>query len=491
MKEIKVLAIDLGASGGRGIVGTYDGKRITLKENHRFANEPVMVNGRFTWDILRIYHEVKTSIRKAVLAGEDIKTIGIDTWGVDYAFLDKHGRMMANPTHYRDTRTDGICDYVKDHVSLEDIYNETGIQSLDLNTIYQFAAEKRDNPEIFEQADKILFIPDLLNYFLTGVAKTEYTIASTGAILNAETRKYAFDILSKLGIPERLFEEIVEPGYNMGKLLPELREELLGIDADVVKVASHDTASAVLAVPAKGEDFVYISSGTWSLMGMELKAPLINDKTRELNYTNEGGVNGTIRFLKNIMGLWISQESRRQWTREGKEYGYDDIARMMQEAKPLASIINPDDKLFATPGNMPERIREYCRRTGQYVPQTPGEISRCVLESLALRYRYTVNDLETLSGKKINTINIVGGGTQNKLLCQVTSDACGVPAVAGPIEATAIGNILVQLMSLGEIKTIEQGREIVRNSFDTVTYHPDPDREKWDRAFAKFCELVK
>ena len=486
-----MLAIDLGASSGRGIVGSFDGKKIELKENHRFTNDPVMVNGRFTWDIIRIFHEIKNSIRNTHLDGDNVKTIGIDTWGVDYGFIDRHGRMIGNPTHYRDVRTDGICDYVNKLVSLDKIYGSTGIQSLNFNTIYQLAAEKRDNPEIFGIAEKLLFIPDLLGYFLTGKAKTEYTIASTGAVLNAESRKYAFDLLDSLGVPQSIFTEIVEPGYNLGKLLPDVKEEVGGVDADIVKVASHDTASAVLAVPAKSDDFVYISSGTWSLMGMELKAPLINEKTRALNYTNEGGVDGTIRFLKNIMGLWILQESRRQWKREGKEYSFSELAILAKEAKPLQSIIDPDDQLFATQGNMPRRIAEYCQKTGQHVPQSVGETVRCILDSLALRYRYTVNDLSVLSGKNVKAINIVGGGTQDKLLCQITADACGVPVCAGPVEATAIGNIMTQLMSLGEVKDLKEAREIVSASFETVSYTPSGDGAMWDEAFAKFCELSK
>ena len=491
MKDLKMLAIDLGASSGRGIVGSFDGKKIELKENHRFTNDPVMVNGRFTWDIIRIFHEIKNSIRNTHLDGDNVKTIGIDTWGVDYGFIDRHGRMIGNPTHYRDVRTDGICDYVNKLVSLDKIYGSTGIQSLNFNTIYQLAAEKRDNPEIFDIAEKLLFIPDLLGYFLTGKAKTEYTIASTGAVLNAESRKYAFDLLDSLGVPQSIFTEIVEPGYNLGKLLPDVKEEVGGVDADIVKVASHDTASAVLAVPAKSDDFVYISSGTWSLMGMELKAPLINEKTRALNYTNEGGVDGTIRFLKNIMGLWILQESRRQWKREGKEYSFSELAILAKEAKPLQSIIDPDDQLFATQGNMPRRIAEYCQKTGQHVPQSVGETVRCILDSLALRYRYTVKDLSVLSGKTVKAINIVGGGTQDKLLCQITADACGVPVCAGPVEATAIGNIMTQLMSLGEVKDLKEAREIVSASFETVSYTPSGDSAMWDEAFAKFCELSK
>ncbi len=492
MKTLKMLAIDLGASSGRGIVGSFDGKKLDLVENHRFANEPVNVAGRFTWDILRIFHEIKNSIRQTVLDKDNVKSVGIDTWGVDYGFIDKHGRLLSNPTHYRDTRTDGITDYVSKFVPIDDIYAVTGTQTIDFNTIFQLASELRDNPELVEIADKMLFIPDLLDYFLTGKASTEYTVASTGELLDAAKRDYAWEIIDKLGIPRRLFCEIVQPASYVGKLLPQIIEEVGQTDLDVVKVAAHDTASAVLAVPAKSDKFIYISSGTWSLMGTELKEPLINADTCRLNYTNEGGAENTIRFLKNIMGLWILQESRRQWKREGKDYSFGDLAVMAKSAAPYRSIINPDDKLFATPGNMPKRIAEYCQKTGQPVPQSEGEFVRCILDSLSMRYRATVENIAELTGDKATAINIVGGGTQDKLLCQLTADACGLDVVAGPVEATAIGNICVQAIAAGELANMKEAREVVADSFDVEYYSPNQSvKTAVDEAYGKFCALTK
>ncbi len=491
MKNLKMLAIDLGASSGRGIVGSFDGKKLELVENHRFANEPVNVAGRFTWDILRIFHEIKTSIRQTVLDGDNVKSMGIDTWGVDYGLIDKHGRLLSNPTHYRDTRTDRITEYVKDFVSIEEIYATTGMQTIDFNTIFQLAAEIRDNPDVFALADKMLFIPDLLDYFLTGKASTEYTVASTGAILNANTREYAWSLIDKLNIPKSLFCDIVQPAATVGKLLPQIIEEVGQTDLDVVKVASHDTASAVLAVPAKNDKFIYISSGTWSLMGTELKAPLINADTERLNYTNEGGAENTIRFLKNIMGLWILQESRRQWKREGKDYSFGELAVMARSASSYRCVINPDDKMFATPGNMPKRIMEYCKNSGQYVPETEGEIVRCILDSLSMRYRATAENIAELTGETPTAVNIVGGGTQDKLLCQLTADACGLDVVAGPVEATAIGNICVQAIAAGELANMKEARQVVADSFDVEYYSPNASvKAQVDEAYGKFCQLT-
>ena len=489
MAELKMLAIDLGASSGRGIVGSFDGNKLTLRENHRFSNDPVFVNGRFTWDILRIFFEIKNSITKTVIDGDNVTSMGIDTWGVDYAFIDKNGRMMANPTHYRDTRTVNITDYVKQFVSPEEIYNVTGIQAIDFNTLNQLAADRRDDPEMLARADKMLFIPDLLNYFLTGKMATEYTIASTGMLLDAAKRDFAFDLTDKIGINKNIFAPLVQPCNNLGALLPQINDEVGKNNIKVVNVASHDTASAVIAVPAKNKDFIYISSGTWSLMGAELPEPLINAETRSANYTNEGGAMGTIRFLKNIMGLWIIQESRRQWKREGYDYSFAQMEAWAKEATPFQSLINPDYASFNTPGNMPEKIREFCRMTGQHVPETVGEVVRCIYESLALKYRYTVETIETLMGKKTAMINVVGGGTKDKFLSQMTADACGIPVCAGPEEATAIGNLMMQAIAAGEVKDLAEAREVVANSFELKHYEPTSDRAAWDAAFEKFCKL--
>lgn len=492
MADLKMLAIDLGASSGRGIVGKFDGKKFTVEENHRFPNEPVMTNGNFNWDILRIFHEIKTSISKCALSDDkDIKSIGIDTWGVDYGYIDKNGSLMANPYHYRDARTDGIQPYAFNTVPFEKLYGITGIQTINFNTIYQLVADLRDRQYMPANADKLLFTPDLLNYFLTGEKYTEYTIASTGAVLDAKERKISTELLKSFGINENLFAEVVMPGHKIGKLTPTLISELGNISADVVNIASHDTASAVIAVPAKrGDDFVYISSGTWSLMGVENDEPVINDLSMKYNFTNEGGAGGKIRFLKNIMGLWLEQESRRQWKREGTAYTFDDLTEKALQSKPFACFINPNDDLFTPSGNMPERIREFCRKTNQYVPQTVGEIVRCIFESLALCYRQTIESVEEMTGKKYSSINIVGGGTKEKILCKWAADASDRVVYAGPVEATAIGNIAMQTIASGELKDIFEARDIIRNSFEIKVYEPE-NNDAWNEAYQRFLNICK
>lgn len=491
MAHKKMLAIDLGASSGRGIIGKFDGEKITLEEIHRFSNDPVMMPGGFYWDTLRLLFEIKTAILNASHAG-GVDTIGIDTWGVDYGYLDKAGTLLSNPYNYRDVRTDGIQEYVfKNIAPLSEIYGVTGIQSLNFNSIYQMAADLRDRPWVVENAETMLFMPDLLGYMLTGEKKTEYTIASTGAVLDAEKRDYAADLLAKFGVPEKLLCEVVEPGTELGALLPSIEEETGNTGAKVIKVASHDTASAVLAVPAENEDFLYISSGTWSLMGIESKTPVINELSAKYNFTNEGGVFGTIRILKNIMGLWIEQESRRQWTREGTKYTFDELSEMALASKSFQCFIDPDDQLFATAGNMPKRIREYCAKTGQHVPETVGEVVRCIFESLSLRYRWTAEKLEELTGRTYPVINIVGGGTKEEMLSQFTADASHRKVYAGPVEATALGNIAMQCIASGEIKDMWEARRIIRNSSDIKEYTPDIENAAaWDEAYSRFLKII-
>lgn len=486
-----MLAIDLGASSGRGIVGTFDGKKLTLEENHRFSNDPVMVAGTFTWDTLRIFHEIKNSIRKCALSEDkDIASIGIDTWGVDFGLIDKAGKLMANPVHYRDTRTVGIIEYADKFVPREELYNTTGLQFQNFNTVYQILASLRDNPVYINNADKLLFTPDLFNYLLTGVKKCEYTIASTGAILDAKKREYAYDMLGKFGIPTDIFAPIAQPGSIVGPLLPEILEEVGDIRANVVNVAAHDTGSAVVAVPAVNDDFIFLSSGTWSIMGAEVKEPIISEKSFKYNFTNEGGAENTIRFEKNITGLWLKQESKRQWEREGKKYTHDELSDMALASKPFQSLIDPDDAAFGVPGNLPKRIAEYCKRTNQHVPENAGEVMRCIFESLALRYRYTVEKIDEVKGHRTPFINIIGGGTKEALLCQFTADACGRPAYAGPVEATAIGNIACQAIAAGELKNVAEAREVVRNSFDIECYEPQ-NSEAWDEAYERFKTLIE
>lgn len=491
MAERKMLAIDLGASSGRGIVGAFDGERLTLRENHRFSNDPVNLCGRLYWDILRIFHEIKLSVQKTVLDGDAVSSIGIDTWGVDYGLLDRAGRLLSNPVHYRDTRTEGAQELVSRTVSAEELYRVAGIQTLNFNTVYQLAVEREEAPEKLAQAERMLNIPDLLNYFLTGRMANEYTILSTGALLDAKKRDYAWELLDRLGIQRRLFGDVTAPGTDLGTLLPQVQGETGKTDAHVLTVASHDTASAVIAVPSEEKDFLYISSGTWSLMGTELSDPLINAESRAANFTNEGGACGTVRFLKNIMGLWIIQESRRQWRREGKDYSFAQMEAWAKESTPFRSLIDVDDSDFATPGDMPEKIRAYCKRTAQPVPESVGEVVRCIYESLALKYRSVAERVMELMGRRARVIHVVGGGTKDRFLSQLTADACGIPVCAGPEEATAIGNLMMQLMAAGEVSDLGQARRVVAASFETKQYLPTADRNMWDEAYGRIRTLYR
>lgn len=484
------LGIDLGASSGRGIVGAYDGEKLKLSEVHRFPNEPQMLCGRFTWDILRLYAEVKNAIRAATC---DLCSMGIDTWGVDYGLLDAKGRLISNPVHYRDGRCAGIIPEFGARVMPNDkLYGITGIQLLEFNTVYQFYADVRDGTMC--GARRALFVPDLLGWFLTGEQACEYTVASTGALIDASARDISTDIMSALGLERGFLAPLVTPGTTLGKLLPDVCAEVGRDGLRVVSIASHDTASAVLAVPVKKEErFVYISSGTWSLLGTELDAPVISTETLARNFTNEGGVGGRIRFLKNIMGLWLLQESRRQWKREGvgdDEISFDSLAAAAAQVPACFAVIDPDDPRFAAPGDMPRRIAEYCRQTDQRVPSTPGEIVRVIYDSLALCYRRTVGMISRLCGFTPSAVNIVGGGSRDELFNEIIADICEMPVVAGPTEATAVGNIAVQLMAEEGIDA-DDARELVRVSFPTQTYLPHSQRGRYDDAYSRFCAMAE
>jgi len=492
-KQYKFLAFDFGASSGRAMLATFDGEKIKLEEKHRFSNDPVSVNGDLYWDVLRLFHEIKQGILKCANSGDrDIDCIGIDTWGVDYGLLDKNGKLLGNPYHYRDTRTEGMYDEAFKLVSKEEIYENTGIAFNWFNTVFQLLSAKISGDTTLKNADKLLFMPDLLNYFLTGEKKCEYTIASTSQMFDSKTHSWSTGMLEKLGIPTNLFAEMIYPGDKVGVLKAELAEELGVGQIPVVAVASHDTGSAVASVPVTdGEDFVYISSGTWSLMGVELDEPMVTEDALNYNFTNEGGVNKTIRFLKNIMGLWLIQESRRQWDREGTLLSFDELEKQAKEATPFASLIDPDYHKFQTPGNMPKRIREYCEKTGQKVPETKGEIVRCIAESLAFKYRQVVEGMEDVTGKKYDVINIVGGGIKDKMICSFTANATGRKVSTGPVEATSIGNVIVQGMAMGAIKNLEEGRKIVKNSFPIEEYIPE-NSDAWNDAYEnwkKICTL--
>lgn len=484
----KVLAFDLGASSGRGIIASYGNGKITLNEIHRFANNGVSVRGTFYWDILYLFDQIKQGIVKAKLAG-GFDAIGIDTWGVDFGLLDKNGDLIGNPVHYRDSRTDNIPEELFGEVSRDEVYRQTGIQIMNFNTLFQLYYLKKYRAEELEKADKMLFIPDLLNYFLTGVKKSEYTIASTSQMLEPSKRSWNTELLGKLGIPTNVLCDIVQPGTVIGRVSPEVCEELGIGETEVIAVGSHDTASAVVSVPTDKKDFVYISCGTWSLFGTELDEPNITEKGLESSYTNEGGYDGKIRFLTNIMGLWLIQESRRTWIKQGMELSFNDMEHAALECESFKCFIDPDSPEFGKPGDIPKRVQAFCERTGQYVPQGVGEIIRCIYESLALKYKHAFLNLRDLTGKSFEGIHIVGGGTKDPLLCRMTADACNTAVMAGPIEATALGNIAVQMIALGEISGIDEARRVIGNSFEIKSYKPE-NAQAWEKAYADFKEIL-
>ncbi len=486
--EKRVLAFDFGASSGRAMIGVFDGKTIRLEEIHRFSNDPVTVNGTMYWDVLRLFFEIKQGISKAQLSG-GFDSIGIDTWGVDFGLIDRAGNLLENPVHYRDARTNGLVEKSFTVLPKDQFYQITGIQFMEINTAFQLYSLALNRPELLERADTLLLTPDLFNFMLTGVRSTEYSIASTTQMLDARKRTWSPEVLRALGIPERLLTKIVPPGTVVGKLSPGICEEL-GVPAvDVVSIASHDTQSAVAAVPAGEADFIFISCGTWSLFGTELPAPVIDSASYDCNLTNEGGCGYRTTFLKNIIGLWMIQESRRQWQREGQDYSYADLERLAVASKPFQCFIDPDDPAFVPQGNLPRRVREFCQKTGQYVPQSVGEVMRCIYESLALKYRYAFEQIKRCTGRDYRVIHMVGGGTKDRLLCQMTADSCACQVVAGPVEATVLGNVAVQLMAAGQIQSIEEARRIVASSQDKLEYLP-ADPAGWDAAYRAFQPYI-
>jgi rhamnulokinase len=480
------LAVDLGAESGRVVLGRFDGRRVSLEEIHRFPNLPVRLPDGLHWDVLRILHEIKEGLAKAV-RGEGIEGIGVDSWGVDFGLLDRDGALVSNPYHHRDTRTEGMIEEAFGRVPKEEIYDLTGIQFLPINTLYQLLA-MRDSP-LLEAAETLLLIPDLINYWLTGERACEYTNATTTQLIELETGGWSQSLLERLDLPSRLLAPIISPGTELGPLLPEVAEEI-GAGAPVFAVASHDTASAVVAVPAKADDFAYISSGTWSLVGVETRSPVVTSGAIEANFTNEGGFAGSTRFLKNVMGLWLLQECRRQWAREGHEYSYEELARIAEGA-PSGPLVDPDHPAFLTPGDMTARIRRFCEETGQAPPEEPAAFARCVFESLALKYWYAIEQAQILTGQRIGTVNVVGGGSQNALLCQLTADAAQLPVVAGPVEATAMGNVMVQAFARDRVGSPEEIRAVVGNSFEAPTYEPGDDAEEWSGLRERFSRLIE
>lgn len=492
-----VLAFDLGASGGRALAGHLTGTngtaRLTVEEVHRFPNDPVRVHDHLHWDILRLLHEIKAGMLASGQRGYDTpRSIGIDSWAVDFGLLGKGGELLGNPYHYRDPQTTGVMEEVWRTLPREEIFARTGIQMLPFNTLYQLYALKRAGSPLLEGARTLLLIPDLLRYFLTGERRGERTNASTTQLFNPALNDWDTDLLGRLGLPTGIFVDAVEPGTTAGRLLRSVGEET-GLPAlPVIAVGEHDTASAVAAVPAEGADFAYLSCGTWSLLGTEVKDPVINDAALAENVTNEIGVGGTFRLLKNVTGLWLLQECRRAWAREGRRRSYEDETALAEEAEAFRSLIDPDAPQFLNPPDMPHQIQQYCRETDQPAPETDGAVVRCIVESLALKYRLVLERIERLAGKRFPVLHMVGGGIRNRLLCQFTADAIARPVLAGPQEATALGNLLVQYIALGRIEDLRVARSIIRDSFPGERYLPaETDADAWEGACATFHRIVQ
>jgi len=485
----RYLAFDLGAESGRAILGTFESGRLALEELHRFPNTPVRVFSSLYWDTLRLWHEIQQGL---TIAGRErrlkLDGIGVDTWGVDFGLLGPDGGLMENPRHYRDSRTNGMMEKVFATVPRDEVFDQTGIQIMQINTLFQLYAMREAGAPALDGACKLLMAPDLFNYWLTGVAKSELTIASTSQCYNPRRGRWATELFDRLGLPKTILPEIVAAATRLGTLLPSIGEGA-GLDGTpVYATGCHDTASAVAAVPASGDNWCYISSGTWSLMGVELDAPVIDRRSLALNMTNEMGAGGKTRLLKNIPGLWLLQECRRAWALAGRKYSYGQLTAMAGEAPAFSAVLDPD--AFLEPDDMPARICSYCRTTGQEQPKSAAAMARAIFESLALRYREVLESLEILLGRKLEIIHIVGGGSRNGLLNQFVADASARTVIAGPAEATAMGNVLIQTMGAGEIQGLAQAREIVRNSAALETFTPQQNAA-WDRAYERFRNIVQ
>lgn len=485
-KPTRVLAFDFGASSGRAILGTFIDGKLNYEEIHRFENNPIPYKNHLCWDFPTLWAEVKTGLRKAEEKG-GFDSIGVDTWGVDYGLLDANDHLLDLPVHYRDDRTTGVVNKVYERLSARYLYTYTGNQVMPINTLFQLAS----SPETLQKAQTLLFIPDLFGFMLTGKKYCERSIASTSQMLDPLSETWADVVLEAVQIPDWLVCELIPSGTVVGPVRPELREELhIPESVKVVAVAGHDTQCAVAAMPTNDTEVAFISCGTWSLFGTELKNPILTEHSRKLELTNEIGANGKINYLKNIIGLWLIQESRREYRRQGTEYSYAELEKLALETAPFGSMIDPDAPEFTPLGNIPARIQRFCRASEQTPPKTVGETMRCIYESLALKYRYTLEQIQQATGKKFKAIHMLGGGAKDRLLCQMTADSCGIPVVAGPVEATALGNILIQLVALGEIENLEQGRNLVRTMTELKTYHPQ-DIPAWEEAYRRYQTLLE
>jgi len=483
------LAFDLGAESGRAVLGRLRNDRIELQEIHRFPNEPVQVGDSLHWDVLRLWKEMEHGLALAARdAGDSLISLGVDTWGVDFGLLDIHDHLIGNPFHYRDHRTEGILEKIPPSVSNAEIYQQTGIQIMTINSLYQLASMALVRSPQLAAASTFLNMPDLFNFWFCGVKVSEYTIATTTQCYSPITGNWAWDLLNKFQIPSRIFGQIVSPGTVLGKVRSSIAKEIGMEGLNVVSVASHDTQAAIAAIPVETDNYLYLSSGTWSLIGIEVERPVITELSRACDLTNEGGYSGRFCLLKNIVGLWLLQECRREWARNGREYSYDELTRMAASAAPLKFFIDPTDPVFLASGDMAVRVQEFCRVSGQPVPEEHAEIVRCILESLALEYRHVVEQISRLSGLSLPVIHIIGGGARNELLNQFTANATGRKVVAGPVEATALGNILVQSIAAGQVASLTEGRSLVGRSVDTRVFEPaDPD--PWGQAYERYVKL--
>ncbi|MCC6397097.1 MAG: rhamnulokinase [Bacteroidetes bacterium] len=490
MNPVQLLAFDFGASSGRAIRGTFDGSRLSIAGSHQFPNGPIELQGHLYWDLLRFLQEIQEGIRKSKReSGSPPASVGIDTWGVDYGLLDRHGDLMGNPYHYRDRRTEGMFEQAFHRMPRTELFQRTGIAFQPFNTLFQLLSMRLQKPEELDRAGTLLMMPDLLAYALTGVKGTEYTDASTSQLLDVSSHTWSTEVLSAMDLPRSLFTDITQPGTVRGLLRESFAADSGVPPVPVLAVAGHDTASAVVAVPMQRARSAYLSSGTWSLLGIETPTPQVDSRAMESNFTNEGGFGGQIRLLRNVMGLWMVQECKREWDAGGTVLEFDELVHMAGQSKPFACFVDPDAQLFYAPGPMENRIKEFCRQTGQTAPSTQGAIVRCVYESLALKYRWVVDRLEEITGARIEELVIVGGGARNVLLNQLTANALQRTVTAGPSEATAVGNLLVQLHALGELQGIEQMREVVRASFPTTSYTPEAP-ELWAGAYDQFKALT-
>ncbi len=483
-----MVAVDIGAQSGRVVVGRLDDGRLGIEEVHRFPNVPVTAGGRLHWDVLQLYEQVLDGLTAAARFAGDAASVGIDTWGVDFGLLDRDGALLGNPVHHRDRRTEGVMERVFATVPARELYERTGIQLMPFNTIFQLAALAEAGGRALEAADRLLLVPDLLHFWLGGVAVCERTNASTTQCLDPRSGAWTTDLLERLGMPATPFRELVPPATVLGSLRQDVAERT-GLDRAVVAVpGTHDTASAVAAVPFRDPRSAYISAGTWSLVGVELAEPLITDEAFASNLTNEAGVGGTVRLLRNVDGLWLLHECRNAWAAAGRTWTFEELNAAAETAPALRSFIEPNDPRFLAPGDLPGRIRAFCAETGQPEPGEPGEIVRCILESLALKHAQTVRMLAAVSGSQPLEIHIVGGGALNRPLCRWTAEAAGLPVLVGPVEATAVGNLVGQAIALGELGSLEEGREVVRSSFAPAVHEPSPTAA-WLEATERFERL--